>query len=162
MFVAKTPTDHHRHAGSSGGLEPDRRRLWPDEERTGARILENEGDLLGVQMEVDRNRGRPGEQPAQVGEHRLDTVLGEHRDTLVGTEVELAESVDDSIENVVDLRPAERHAVVAQRQLIGALSGKLGGDQDHQPSSCAHRTPKGPFVDTIRSTAPSSPARSGP
>ena len=96
-----------------------------------------------------------------MGEHGLDAVLGEHRDAAVGAEVELAEPVDDPVEDVVDLGPAERDVVVAQRHLVRALDGEVGGDEDHQ-SPCPQRTPNGPFVDTISTVAPSGPARSGP
>ena len=112
-----------------GGVEPGRRRPRTDEQHPGAGVLEDVRHLVGVEVEVDRHRRGAGEQPAEVGEHRLDAVLGEHGDPAVGAEVEVAEAVDDPVEDVVDLGPAERHVVVAQRHLVRAFDGECRGDE---------------------------------
>ena len=75
-------------------------------------------------MEVDRHGRGSGQQAAEVGEHGLDPVLGEHRDAAVGAEIELGQAVHNSVEDVVHLGPAERDVVVAQRHLVRAFGGE--------------------------------------
>ena len=79
-----------------------------------------------------------------MGQHRLDAVLGQHRHAAVRPEVELAETVGDTVERLADLCPTEDHPVVAERHLGRALSGERAGDQDHQTTLRAEGRPKEP------------------
>jgi hypothetical protein len=120
-------TPRCRHADVHG--------LRPDEHHAGAGVLEDEGDLVGVEVEVGRHGGRAGQQAAEVGEHGLGAVLGEHGGPPVGSQVERAEAVGHPVELLADLTPAERDPVVAQRDLVRALVGQARRDRRHRQVS---------------------------
>ena len=130
--LAQAPADDDRHADPAGGFDPGHRRPRADEEHGGAGVPEDVRHLVGIEVEVDRHRRRPGQEAAEVREHGLHAVLGEHCDAAVGAEIELGEPVHDAVQDVVHCGPAERDVVVAQRHLVRAFGGEPAGDKDHQ------------------------------
>ena len=157
--AVQPPADDDRHADPAGGVEPGRRGPRTDEQHLGPGVGEDVGHLVGVEVEVDRHGRRAGEQAAEVGEHGLDAVLGEHGDPAVGAEVELAEPVDDPVEDVVHLGPAERDVVVAQRHLVRALGGESAATSTISRDPTARRTARSSTRSAPRAVGP---ARSGP
>ena len=129
------PPDHEVEAGLAGRGQPDLRGLGPDEEHPGVGVGQDEGHLVGVEVEVHRHRRRPGQQPAEVREHHLGGVLGEHRHAAGLAEVERIEAVGDPVQTVVDLGPRQGHEIVAQGDLVGTLLGQPRCHQCHRAES---------------------------
>ena len=135
-------------AGLAGRGQPDGRGLGPDEEHLRAsESARMKATSSAFRWKLHRHRRRPGQQPAEVGEHRLGGVLGEHRDA-VGRRRGRARRArwrpgsDASSTSAHD----RRHEIVAQGDLVGTLLGQPRCHQCHRAESnhCTSPNAKGP------------------
>ena len=90
-----------------------------------ARVREDVGQLLGVEVEVPRHRRDAGQQSPQVGEHGLGAVVGEHGVAALRAEVHGVRPVGHPVQRLVDLGPAR-----ATRSSRSASSGRSTASRD--------------------------------
>ena len=130
------PPDHEVDARPDGPRpDPTSAVSGPTNSTRASESAQDEGHLVGVEVEVHRHGRRPGQQAAEVRQHHLGGVLGEHRHAAGVAEVERIEPVGDPVQTVVDVGPRQGHEIVAQGDLVGTLLGQPRCHQCHRAES---------------------------
>jgi hypothetical protein len=96
------------------------------EQRPRARVLNDIGDLLGLQMVVDRREPDPGEYRSQRELDELHPITHQHRGVIVRPQTKpVAEQVGDPRGAIDQLGPGALAGQVIQRQARGVFARPL-------------------------------------
>ena len=104
---------------------PARRSSWTIRAR-GA-VLQDVGDLLLAQAEVDRHHDQAGLRGGGVDLHPLDAVVGEHGDPVALAGAEAEQAVGETARPAVPLPEIHRNSHPA---VVAAMRGAVMGDAD--------------------------------
>ncbi len=134
--VGASPAHDHGDTGRPGRLDTALGGLGADEQDPGLGVLEDVRGFGGSEMEVDRDRRRTREQPAEVRERGLRRVLGEHGDPVIRTEVARPiggqQEVGATVQRLVDLGPGHDPVTVDEREPGRVERGLLFRETGHQ------------------------------
>ena len=138
---SRTSAPHRHRALRGGGQRPvgrlDERVL--DHERPRAAVVEDEGDLVAVEHEVDRHQHHTGPGGGEVEDRELPAVVAQQRQPVALAQPGVGQRRRDPVDGRVELGEGQPGPAVDDRELVGcAARGTPGQVAERVPAGGAH------------------------